>query len=57
MEDPEEQEGKQIVEMVLEDFAKQPLAEMTNEELAAYINGLKETIQNTYNKYIASLFA
>lgn len=55
-EDPDETEGKQIVEMILEDFAKQPINQMSNEELGAYINSLKETIQGTQNKYIAGLF-
>eukprot|EP01130_Rhizamoeba_saxonica_P009898 TRINITY_DN4037_c0_g2_i1.p1 TRINITY_DN4037_c0_g2~~TRINITY_DN4037_c0_g2_i1.p1 ORF type:complete len:727 (+),score=174.52 TRINITY_DN4037_c0_g2_i1:210-2183(+) len=53
----EKEEGEQIIDLILREFSEAPLENYSNEELAAYINNLKDRISRENNSYINNILA
>jgi len=53
--DADQQEGKEIIQKVLQDFANQPIDKFSEEEVEEYLGSLKEQLAQIENSYIAKL--
>jgi len=54
-EEDDEQEGKEIIHKVLQDFVSQPIDTFTEEEAEEYITNLREEIAQIANSYVIKL--